>query len=447
MSENQRDKSQIPNPKSQGENPKSQIPNPKSQSDLSSGAARLRVCFFGTYRASYVRNQVVIAGLRAQRVEVVECHAALWRGVADRVEQAGGGWRSPRFIGRVLAAYWRLLRAHNRTGEYDVMLVGYPGQFDVYLGRLLAWWRRKPMALDILMSLHLIAEERGLTQKSKVTGWLIYWLEKGGLHLPDLLIADTPEYEAYYRQKYKLAPGRFRRVPLGVDDRLYYPRPHLQPPAGCFRVIYYGTFIPLHGVETMIRAAALLREYSDIQFDFYGDGQERPAAEQLARDLELDNVHFRGWLDASKLPDEIAKSHLCLGVFGTTKQARCTIQNKIWEGMMMARPVITGDAETIRQELGHREHVFLVERANPQALADGILALKGDSALCARMVEAAYERVQENTIAATGRHTLAALSSVLRKKWDADCLPQTTQMNADCWGEGEATGRESNGEP
>ena len=119
-----------------------------------------------------------------------------------------------------------------------------------------SWCRRRPMALDILMSLHLIAEERGLNQKSPFTGKLIFWLEKGGLKLPDLLIADTPEYRAYYSEKYKLPLERFRLVPLGVDDHIYFPRPNITPPTDCFRVIYYGTFIPLHGVETVIRAAA-----------------------------------------------------------------------------------------------------------------------------------------------------------------------------------------------
>ena len=376
-------------------------------------SSTLRVCFFGTYRANYVRNQVIIHGLRAQGVTVYECHATLWHSVADRVEQAGGGWRRPRFWGRVLRAYWQLFRAHNRTPAYDVLLVGYPGQFDVYLGRLLSWWRRKPMALDILMSLHLIAEERGLTQQSPLTGRLIFWLEQVGLHLPDLLIADTPEYQAYYCEKYGLAPGRFHLVPLGVDDRLYQPRPGITPPGNEFRIIYYGTFIPLHGVETMLRAAALLQDQPRIQFYFYGDGQERPAAEQLAQALNLTNVHFQGWIDKETLPDEIARAHLCLGVFGTTKQSRCTIQNKIWEGMMMQRPVITGDAATIRQELGHRQHVYLVERANPQALADGILELANDPALCRQMVANAYERVQANTIAATGRVTRQALESLL----------------------------------
>jgi glycosyltransferase involved in cell wall biosynthesis len=125
------------------------------------------------------------------------------------------------------------------------------------------------------------------------------------------------------------------------------------------------------------------------------------------------NVHFRGWIDKEALPDEIAASHLCLGVFGTTKQSRCTIQNKIWEGMMMQRPVITGDAETIRLALKHKEHVYLVPRADAQALADGILALEAEPALRAAIATAAFERVQQNTIAAIGHQTAVALQALV----------------------------------
>lgn len=388
----------------------------KTTVDRSNEAAAqrpLRVCYFGTYRAAYVRNQVLIEGLRLNGVELQECHSTLWHSVEDRVQQASGGWKNPRFWGRVLKAYGRLLQAHWRTDEYDILLVGYPGQFDVYLGRLLAWWRRKPMALDILMSLHLIAEERGLTQKSPLTGKLIFWLEKIGLKLPDLLIADTPEYQEYYCQKYQLDPGRFQLVPLAVDDRVYRPLPHIQPSDDLFRVIYYGTFIPLHGLENIIRAAAALQHLPTIRFDFYGDGQERPFAEQLAASLNLKNVHFHGWFDKEQLPQYIAQSHLVLGVFGTSKQSLCTIQNKIWEGMIMQRPVITGDARTIREELGHKQHVYLVERNNPQALADGILELSADPALRQRLVQEAYGRVQENRIEAIGRRLKNALQTLM----------------------------------
>lgn len=373
----------------------------------------LQVCYFGTYRVNYPRNQIMMEGLRHNGAEVNECHVTLWHSVADRVEQASGGWKNPRFIWRVIQAYAQLLAHHWHTPPYDLMVVGYPGQFDVYLGRLLSWWRRKPMVLDIFMSIHLIAEERGLTRKNPGTGKLIFWLEKVGLKLPDLLIADTPEYEAYYREKYGLQANPFALVPLGGDDRLYQPRPHITPSPDCFRVIYYGTFIPLHDVPTMIRAAALLRTVPNLRFDFYGEGQEEPAARALAAELGADNVHFHGWRPKEELPDEIARADLCLGVFGTTKQSRCTIQNKIWEGMMMQRPVITGDAETIRLELTHKKHVYLVPRANPQALADGILALMADPDLREAISRQAFIRVQANNIASIGNRFLGILRGLV----------------------------------
>jgi glycosyltransferase involved in cell wall biosynthesis len=369
----------------------------------------LSVCFFGTYRAGYVRNEVMIAGLEANGVTVHRCHVELWHSVEDRVEQAAGGWMRSLFVLRVFRAYWQLWHRHRRMPDYDVMLIGYPGQFDALLGRFLAARRGRKVALDVLMSLHLIAVERGLTERSPFTGRLIFALEKAGLRRPQMLLVDTPEYRDYYRDKYGLNGDRFRFVPLGVDDRLFHPRPDIAAPSDQIRVIYYGTFIALHGVPTMVRAARLLRDRADIRFDFYGEGQELAAARALADELGADNIEFRGWIDKADLPAEIAASHICLGVFGTTKQALCTIQNKIWEGMMMRRAVISGDAATTRAELEHGRHLYLVPRADPQALADGIVALADDEALRVDLGEQGHLRALENTIAATGARTRAAL--------------------------------------
>ena len=377
------------------------------------GDKSFTVCFFGTYRANYVRNEVMLAGLEAHGITVHRCHAQLWRGVDDRVEQASGGWMRSNLIPRAVMAYVQLIGRHRRTPSYDVMLIGYPGQFDALLGRLLAGIRRKKVALDVLMSLHLIAEERGLTRKSPITGRLIRFLEKRGLRRPHMILVDTPEYQEYYQEKYGLPSDRFRFVPLGIDDRIYHPRPDIEPPTDGIRVVYYGGFIALHGVPTMIRAAAKLRDRPDIRFDFYGDGQERPAAEQLAADLGADNIRFHGWIDKHDLPDHIAASHISLGVFGTTKQARCTIQNKLWEGMMMKRAVITGDSETVREELEHGRHVYLVPRADPEALAEGIRALADDRSLRERLGEHGHERALQNDIASTGARTVAALRELI----------------------------------
>lgn len=374
----------------------------------------LRVCYFGTYRASYTRNQIILKGLQSQPdVSVHVCHAPLWHGIEDRVAQASGGWRKPGFWHRVAGAYRQLLRAHRQAPEYDVMLIGYPGQFDAYLGSRLARSRGRPVALDILMSLHLVAEERGLTAAHPATGRLIFRLERGGLHRPDLLIAENPEYGGYIADKYRLPRERFRFVPHGADETVFHPRP-VRPPDDHFRISYHGGYLPSHGMDAIIGAADLLRDEPDMRFHFYGSGPEKERIVGRADALSLPNVTFHGYISQEELLHNLAQAHVCMGVFGTTRQANFTVQNKVWEGMAMGRPVVSGDSPTIRAALADRKEVYLIGRDDPAALAAALRELRHDPELREQIAAAGHARyLAGNSIPAIGRQMKEALLTVV----------------------------------
>jgi len=183
----------------------------------------MRICYFGTYRANYARNRLMIDRLRDQNIEVTECHETLWSGIEDREQVASGGWKKPAFWWRLISTYALLLRQYLRVGSYDVMIVGYPGQPDMLLARILSWIRRKPLVWDVLMSIYLIALERKLDQRSPITTRLIRKLEHFACHLPDLLILDTQEYANWFQSTYHVAAERIRLLPLGADDRVFKP--------------------------------------------------------------------------------------------------------------------------------------------------------------------------------------------------------------------------------
>ncbi|MCB0186669.1 MAG: glycosyltransferase, partial [Caldilineaceae bacterium] len=55
-------------------------------------------------------------------------------------------------------------------------------------------------------------------------------------------------------------------------------------------VIYYGTFIPNHGVLTIVEAARYLASEPTIQLVLIGQGPDRAAAEALAQRYNLPNI-------------------------------------------------------------------------------------------------------------------------------------------------------------
>lgn len=350
----------------------------------------LRVCYFGTYRAEYSRNRIMIEGLRRNGVEVIECHEPLWFGIDDRVQAASGGWIRPSFWLRVARVYARLLRKYRNVGDYDVMVLGYPGQLDVPLARVLTWLRKRPLVLDVFMSIYLIAQERGLTERSPLTARLLYLLEKVACSLPDLLIIDTEEYVAWFNRVYGINPSRFRLVPTGADDRIFRPvsvekKDHL------FRVLYYGSFIPNHGVTYIIEAARLLQDEPDIRFELIGDGPEKAQAMALAQQYRLTNVVFEDWLDQEELVRRAANADVILGAFGTTPQSLMTVQNKIYEGLAMGKPVITGDSPTVRKIMKPGVHILLCQRENPSSLAEAIQTLRRAPNLCEALSKDGHE--------------------------------------------------------
>lgn len=341
----------------------------------------LRVCYFGTYRSEYSRNRIMIEGLRRNGVSVLECNVPLWHGIEDRVRVASGGWGRPAFFARVLQAYWRLFRQHRAVDDYDVMVLGYPGQVDVPLARVLASLRRKPLALDLFMSIYLIAEERGLTARHPLTGRLIRRIENWACRRPNLLIKDTPEYVKWCERVFGLEPSRFRLVPTGADDAVYVPAPRTRPADDHFRVLYYGTFIPNHGVPYIVEAARLLLGEPDVQFEFIGDGPLKPVVEAQIEEHGLHNVAMEGWMDRGELVTRIAEADLCLGAFGHTPQSLMTIHNKVYESLAMAKCVVTGDSPALRTALVHGEQVWLCDRSDPESLAQAIRTLKVDPGL------------------------------------------------------------------
>lgn len=335
----------------------------------------MRVVLWGTCDLSKPRVRILRDGLARNGVELVECHMQVWSDVRDKSQIGRAGW--VRRIARILAAYPRLVWRYWRLPPHDWVLLGYPAVPDVFVIRLFAWLRRTPVAMDWFLSVYdTVVCDRRLVARLNPVAWLLWLVEWAAVRLADCAFMDTATHARRMERMFGLAPGRCGFVWVGVEDGMFpattsatrAPEDHAP-----LRVLFYGQFIPLHGVPTIIEAARLLaRERVDWQL--VGTGQDASRVRNMLADTPLPRLEWVEWVDYVDLARLIERSDLCLGIFGTSAKAASVIPNKVFQAMAVGKPVLTRDSPAIRELIDRAPaRRLLVPAGDPAALADAIL--------------------------------------------------------------------------
>lgn len=376
----------------------------------------MKVCYFGTYRAEYNRNKIMIAALKSAGVEVIICHETLWQSIEDRENITAGGWRSPKFWLRVIRAYTKLIIKSVSLGKFDMMILGYPGQFDVFLAKVICLLKQKPLVWDVFMSVYLVAIERKLGSIRHSAVKFLKFVEKQALRIPDLLILDTRQYVEWFFETHGVDADRFRLVPTGADDRVFKPIVQTRVMKDKFRVLYYGTFIANHGLDHILEAVNILRFKDEIEFVFIGEGPEKERIVQKAETLCLTNATFMDWCTQIELVEQINAADICLGAFGSTPQSLMTVQNKIYECMACGKAVVAGNSPAIQQQFTDEVELKVCERTGV-SIAGVIVYLQENPGIVEKMSVNAKQSFNDNySINALGKAFRVHLESLLQCK-------------------------------
>jgi len=351
----------------------------------------MEICIFGAYEPDYPRIVVIRKGLRRCGVGVWEC----------RLPPGYKFWlRYPLLAMR----YLRFHRSH------DAFFVPQFCQKDIPLVKLLAVLTSRMILFDPLASRY---ETKILDRRVKPidspAAWWNHLIDTASLRLSDLILADTKAHKDYYCKEFGISEQKVIVLPVGFDDDLFEPRSHACD--GDFRVLFFGSFLPLHGVDVIIRAAKIVAESDpEIRFELVGSGQTHAGARALAAEIQADNIFFESWRSLEEFPTMIARADICLGIFGRTEKARRVVPHKIFQAMAMCKPVITARTPALEENFRHGRDLLFCEEPLPENLARGILELKRDRELRTRIAENGMWAVRENfSPVALGRRLLDSM--------------------------------------
>lgn len=334
---------------------------------INNSKKKLTVCYFGTYTPEYSRNNILISGLKKNGVDVIECRTVS-SGFLKYVD--------------LVIKYWKI------RNKYDIMVVGFQGIQAVILAKFLT---RKTIIFDAFASLY---DSMVMDRKSVKAGGFVaryyWWLDKISMTLADIVLFDTNEHINYASNEFRIKKEKFRRVFIGADMDIFYPIKK-ENHSKKFKILFYGSFLPLQGIDYIVKAAKFLEKEKDIIFEIVGWGPEKEKIVKLFNQLKLDNLFFTGGQNQEVLRKKGAEADLCLGIFGDTNKTKRVIPNKVYECIAMRKPVVTADTSAVR-ELFEDGELMLVKVADHVSLASAIMILKNNSELADNVARSGYNK-------------------------------------------------------
>jgi glycosyltransferase involved in cell wall biosynthesis len=333
----------------------------------------------------------------------------------------GSLYKAGGFFGKIGAAirgvlaHFRVLLAYVFSGRVDIVYVPYPAVFVVFL---LSWLpgKLKPQRVfvDAFISLYdTVVNDRALLKKQSMLARMLYRIEKRAYSFSSRVIVDTPQNLAFLRTTFHLDESRLESIPLSTDERQFQPVNYLAETGIC-RVLFVGTLVPLHGIQTILDAAALLSGRHDIVFRIIGDGQEAGKVEHWKLNNSTTLQWERHWLPSASIAKEIEQADICLGIFGEGNKTQRVCPFKIYAYASIGRPIITGKTDWTDALFAQTGESFLetVAVGDAEKLAELIHKLADDAGLRESLALASrklYEQHLSNRIA--NRQLLACLLS------------------------------------
>lgn len=270
-------------------------------------------------------------------------------------------------IFRMIDVWFKLLTMN--ISDIDVVFIGFAPQL------ILPFWgwrfKKKVIVIDFFVSVYdTYVNDRKKFKENGFVAKLSRRLDESTIRKANHIIVDTNADGKYFEREFGEGKKDYETLYLEADESVYYPRKaNKNKSNNKFVVLYFGSILPLQGVDIVLGAVQRLRDNEDIFFDIIG-----PISDKYCKPIQK-NVCYTGWLSQEELAEHIANADLCLaGHFNRDiDKAHRTIPGKAYIYEKMKKKMVLGDSVANHELFTEDERHKFVSMGNSEFLAKKIL--------------------------------------------------------------------------
>lgn len=163
-----------------------------------------------------------------------------------------------------------------------------------------------------------------------------------------------------------------------------------------FVLCYAGIHGLAQGLEVIIEAMDILREYDKIKFVFIGDGPEKQKLIKMKEDKKLENITFLPLQPKSNMPKIIASMDATIIPLKKLELFKGALPSKMFEALSAQIPIILSAEGEAERLINSAQAGITVEPENPNKIAEAILKLYNDVEYRNKLGENGRKYVKEN---------------------------------------------------
>ncbi len=161
-------------------------------------------------------------------------------------------------------------------------------------------------------------------------------------------------------------------------------------------VLYAGSLSDLHGTPFLIEAIDIVnKKRQDVSFLVLGRGALEGKIKTFIKENQLTNTHLLGFVPQEEIEIYLSLADILVIPHAKCMQTELDQPTKLYEYLDSGKPIVSFNLKAIAEVVGN--NAILVEPDSPKALADGILTLIEDEALCKKLGEKGKSIVEEYT--------------------------------------------------
>ena len=235
-----------------------------------------------------------------------------------------------------------------------------------------------------------VYDRKKITNKNP-RAWWKYFQDWFNFKFSEYLISDTMAHFKYWETLFGKFTGKHLVLPVLADTSIYYPLDK-KIENEKIRILFYGSFIPLHGIDVILNAFSLM-EKNNISFEanVIGKGQMYSEMKKLHNDLNLKQVSMNGEvINENQLSDMIREHDIILGIFGESEKAKSVIPNKVYQSTACKKCTVTMKSDVLKEF--YNEEDLITCNNNPESLANALIDLINDKIKIETISQNAYNQ-------------------------------------------------------